>query len=86
MCIASARSIVKAKGQDPESIKPIGWEIDIDVSIVFDDKETYSQVYNAITNPDGELRDEFNRVSEFLEELRKQKETKPRGFRKISHK
>ena len=81
--LEEAKAIATADGQDPESIKPIGWEIDIDVATVFEDKETYSQVYKAITNPDGELHEEYNKIVAFLEELREQKEKKPRGFRKI---
>ena len=84
--IEEAKDVMKANGQDPESVKPIGWEIDIDVAQVFADKDSYPQVYNAITSPDGELYEEYQKILLFIEELKKQKENKTRGFRRISHK
>ena len=81
--IEEGRDYVQSIGEDPDTVEESGWDIKIDVNDILNEKDLYPDIYNYITNHDGELYQNYLKVREFYEELKKNKESKPKGFKKL---
>lgn len=53
----------------------VGWNYEMDVDHIFSHPEAYEGLIELLENPTFPLKDEYDRVREYLEELRSKKET-----------
>jgi len=57
---------------DPEVV---GWNYEMDVDHIFSHPEAYERLIELLEDPTFPLKDEYDRVREYLEELKSKKET-----------
>ena len=62
----------KCEYGDPDVV---GWNYEMDVDHVFSHPKAYEGLIELLENPTFPLKDEYDRVREYLEELRSKKET-----------
>ena len=81
--IDEGRAYIEAIGEDPTTVEESGWDVKVDIDSLLHEKDEHKDMYEYLTNPLGEIYEEFNKIHEFYLELKKQKETKPKGIQEL---